>query len=383
MKEAADCAARPWTQADRRNAFISRMEQAGMDFLVIYFNGIHTFLTSNFVHLLTGFKSLGDSLYVLGSDGSDELYVSPEWDHERARNTGRVACVRAAEHVLEAFLERWGPRLSRSGERVGFIGSGDMPVSGFHRLMELMGGSLREADATFTDLAAIKTAEEIELARKATWIAERGFEKMLEVARPGMYDYELAGELVSYMKSLGADDNFLLMSASRHNQAVRPPGKRRLERGDVILAEISPSCQGQFTQICRTIMLGDDHSRLFHEKYELLIQAMESGFRAAKPGARMSDVFHAINRPLLEAGYESYCAPPYMRVRGHGLGLGSILPGDISAQNDLVLEEGMLFVIHPNQYIPETGYMLCGEPALVTANGAVRLSSRAPALSVV
>lgn len=31
---------------------------------------------------------------------------------------------------------------------------------------------------------------------------------MLEIARPGMYDYQLAGEIESFMKSLGADDNF-------------------------------------------------------------------------------------------------------------------------------------------------------------------------------
>ena len=39
----------------------------------------------------------------------------------------------------------------------------------------------------------------------------------------------------------------------------------------------------------------------------------------------------------------------------------------------------MFFVIHPNQYLPETGY-LCGEP-VITANGAEVLSEHRAALA--
>jgi Xaa-Pro aminopeptidase len=40
------------------------------------------------------------------------------------------------------------------------------------------------------------------------------------------------------------------------------------------------------------------------------------------------------------------------------------------------LEEGMMFVMHPNQYLPETGYLMCGEPVVITPQGAKALSSR-------
>ena len=52
------------------------------------------------------------------------------------------------------------------------------------------------------------------------------------------------------------------------------------------------------------------------------------------------------------------------------------LPGDLSEDNDMRLEEGMVFVMHPNQYIPETGYLLCGEPVLITPDGAQSFSER-------
>jgi Xaa-Pro aminopeptidase len=39
------------------------------------------------------------------------------------------------------------------------------------------------------------------------------------------------------------------------------------------------------------------------------------------------------------------------------------------------MEAGMTFVMHPNQYLPETGYLMCGEPVLITEEGAQALSA--------
>jgi hypothetical protein len=41
----------------------------------------------------------------------------------------------------------------------------------------------------------------------------------------------------------------------------------------------------------------------------------------------------------------------------------------------------MLFMIHPNQHLPETGYLLCGEPVVLTARGAEPLTKRQSALA--
>jgi Xaa-Pro aminopeptidase len=83
---------------------------------------------------------------------------------------------------------------------------------------------------------------------------------------------------------------------------------------------------------------------------------------------------------LIEAGYGEFCVPPHMRARGHGLGFGSIDPGDLSANSQSVIERDMVFVIHPNQYMPETGYMMCGDPVVVTETGARNLAARPAAL---
>ena len=61
---------------------------------------------------------------------------------------------------------------------------------------------------------------------------------------------------------------------------------------------------------------------------------------------------------------------------------GSVAPGDVASNNHTVLEEDMIFVVHPNQYLPETGYLMCGEPVLVTATGVETLSTRTAALNI-
>jgi Xaa-Pro dipeptidase len=53
----------------------------------------------------------------------------------------------------------------------------------------------------------------------------------------------------------------------------------------------------------------------------------------------------------------------------------------VALDNDIVLEPDMLFMIHPNQYLPETGYLLCGEPAVLTPRGAQALTHQPAALA--
>ena len=115
---------------------------------------------------------------------------------------------------------------------------------------------------------------------------------------------------------------------------------------------------------------------VFAEKYALLQQSFQNGMQAAVPGARVGDVVAAINANLIDAGYAEFCVPPHMRARGHGLGFGSIAPGDLSANSAAMIERDMVFVIHPNQYMPETGYMMCGDPVVITEAGARNLAAQ-------
>jgi Xaa-Pro aminopeptidase len=108
---------------------------------------------------------------------------------------------------------------------------------------------------------------------------------------------------------------------------------------------------------------------------------MNAGIGAAVPGVPMAAICRAVNAVLEAEGYGEYCHPPHIRRRGHGLGFGSIRPGNVSLDNETTLREGMVFMIHPNQHLPEAGYLLCGEPVLLTADGAEPLTLQRSALA--
>ena len=65
-----------------------------------------------------------------------------------------------------------------------------------------------------------------------------------------------------------------------------------------------------------------------------------------------------------------------------GSAFASTRPGDVSLDNTTVLEPEMLFMLHPNQYLPETGYLLCGEPVVITAGGAEVLTQEQSSLGI-
>ena len=178
-----------------------------------------------------------------------------------------------------------------------------------------------------------------------------------EDARPGLKEYELAAIVEYKMRSLGAEDNFGMVVANNHNQALHPPTDRVVQPGDIIIGEITPCIGGLFVQICRTVVLGEPPP-VVREKYAILHKAMGLGMAAAqdrRAGERRCQGDQ--RRRLLNMATQKYCRPPFMRVRGHGLGCGSSAPGSLEDDNKTKLEEGMTFIIHPNQYVPETGYL--------------------------
>jgi Xaa-Pro dipeptidase len=362
---------------DRLTNICARMRDQKLALLIALHDGAHFIEKPNPVTVLSGFKSLGPAAAILHPDGGTDLIVAPAWDAERAAEFCPQAHVLGADDVVDALLTRIGHDL-HSAQAIGIAGLPFLPSRMASRVTEALPRA-RPADAIVFDAARTKTADEIANAREAARIAELGYTRLLQIAARGMTEDKLALELKSYMKTLGAEDNFLLLCAGPHNRAVQPSTGRKLERGDIILAEITPSYRGQLTQICRTVSVGEP-SETLKSKYDLVVHAMNQGIAAAKPGVPMSEVCRAINAVLEAQGYGEYCHPPHIRRRGHGLGFSSVRPGDVSPDNATVLEPDMLFMIHPNQYLPETGYLLCGEPVVMTARGAEVLTREQSAL---
>ena len=353
------------------------MRAAGHELLIAYGNGRHSFVGMNPAWYLTGFKQMGPhTAVVLPLEGDPFVIVTPRWDAERAQERSAVTQVIAVEP--DQFLATVVDEIAKRQ-----LGRASMAVAGGQQqpreLAEAWAGALdkddvADADQIISDLSRVRDEWSLHCTRAAVAIAEQGYDWLLAHARPGMMEHHVAGELEAYIRGLGAEDNFQLMSSSQHNRSVHMPTNRVMAEGDILLGEITPAVEGEYIHICRTAVFGTP-SALQLEKFAMLDEALRAGMKAAKPGVPVSEVVAAINAPISAAGYEEYTVPPYMRTRGHSMSLGSMDP-EIATFSGHVLAKGVVFVMHPNQYIPDTGYFMCGEPVIITDDGAQPLTSR-------
>jgi Xaa-Pro dipeptidase len=369
----------------RRDVIRQGMKEAGMDLLIAYGSGLHSFVAMNPGWYLSGFKQMGKHMAVLMPlEGEMTMIITPQWDLQRAKE--RVVTISEVvatddDHFLQTVREEiarhgWMGKTTgvSGGDRTEVAGGGGMPRAIGDAWESVLGAKPLSAEKLLSDTAKIRDEWSLYCTKQAVAIAEEGYQRMLEVAQPGMQEHQVAGMLETFMRELGAEDNFQLMSASQHNRLVHQPTNRTLEMGDILLGEITPAVEGEFIQICRTAVIGEP-TELQYEKFAMLDTALRAGMKAAVPGTPVKDVVEAINKPIAEAGYERYTKPPFMRTRGHSMSLGSMEP-EIASDRDHILQEGMVFVMHPNQYIPDTGYMMCGEPVVITPTGAQNLTSR-------
>jgi len=342
-----------------------------LDGLVVYSDGTCNILRASYLQYFSDVAPMGPhNAAVVSSGGRVTLIVQPPWDVGRARRRSWIDDVRGVDNFPDALSDALR-RLEIAG-RVGLAGGRQMP----HPVHAAIGrtAALEPADDLIEVIAREKSAEELARVHRCAAAADAGFEAFRRAARVGVREYEIVAEVEYAMRLAGADDNFILMASGPHNVAMRAPTDRRVAPGDVVIGEITPVVAGQFIQLCRTVSVGAPAAALV-DGYDLLMQAYDASVRQVRAGVPASIIASTIDGILAGAGFAEYCRPPYMRTRGHGFGIGSVAPGAlIDADTDQPLLDQQVVVVHPNQYLPATGYLACGETVLVTPHGAERLA---------
>ena len=367
----------------RRSRVVKLLNQSRLDGLVIYSNGAYRMTRPTYVHFFSGLRPLGShNAVIINKSGKSALLLEPQWDSIRASRKSWISDIRGtsefAQDLIALLVE-----FDITGT-IGVTGSREMREGIYAGIAKI--GDIVSAEDILEEISREITRENSGNIRKTARIADIGFNALLEKTRIGIREYELAAEVNFSMRSSGAEDVFFLLSSGRHNDAMHAPTDRRLRNGDIVIAEITPVCEGQFFQLCNTVFIGKPNPILL-EKYKMLAHSLEESLKLIKSGAPAALISKAMNKIIGDAGYSEYCYPPYMRARGHGTGPGSIvgssaLGGTIDDHTKALLKRDQSIVVHPNQYLPETGYLACGETVLVTDTGIERLSETKPRLYI-
>jgi Xaa-Pro aminopeptidase len=224
------------------------------------------------------------------------------------------------------------------------------------------------ATALMDSVRLVKSDWELDRMRRTAQVCAAGWQKFVEVLRPGLPEYHIVAEVEAEMKRLGAEDNFMLIASGGSDvMGMSPPGARLLEPGDMVRTELTPQMDGYWLQLCRSAVVGKA-SEEQHRSFDLFNEAVEAGLSVVRPGVTAHEVARAQNDVFRAQGYGEYCTSQYTRVRGHGHGL-HLDETPIIEDNHTVLSAGAVFIIHPNTYTPIAGYHVLGDPVVVTEGG--------------
>jgi methionyl aminopeptidase len=202
-------------------------------------------------------------------------------------------------------------------------------------------------------MIAIRTAPELDLIRKSGEILRDCFLEVERALRPGVTTGELDGIAEDFILSRGAVPAFkgyqgypANICVSVNEQVVHGiPGPLRLEEGDIVGIDMGVLREEYYADASRTYGIGDV-SEEARRLVRITKEALELAIDMAQPGNHLSDISHAIQKRVEEAGYQVVRA-----LVGHGIGRRMHeepqIPNFGAPGNGPVLKPGMVLAIEP------------------------------------
>ncbi len=281
----------------------------------------------------------------------------------------------SAMAVLALQLKELGLEAARIGIEMDYLPAGD-----FARLArELPKATFSGNEAILARLRQIKTADEIELLRRLSRIADQSITDALAAVKTGDSEMDIAAHMTRNIYTLGAE-HFKLMIVATGERSQLPnvgPSERKLQIEDVCRVEIFSVIAGYQAGVCRTAVV--QRAPAHAEKiWQNLVECKYLLMDMIKPGASCRVIYEAFIRKLSELKL-----PPISFV-GHGIGLHlhedpyiGKTP-EIGKTGDAQLEAGMVLGVEPLCYQTGYGYgMQNKDMMLVTETGCELLSDYA------
>ncbi len=241
----------------------------------------------------------------------------------------------------------------------------------------LSGNRIVDATALVNRCRAVKSATEILYMRRAARIVERMHARIFEIIEPGKRKNEVAAEIyhtglwgASYEGvSFGGDYPAIapLMPTGKDASAAHLTwDDSPFQTGAGTFFEIAGCYRRYHAPLCRTVYLGAPPGDMLAAE-EAVLEGIDAGIGAARPGNTAGDVARAFQRVLERRGIarEGRCGYP----------IGLSYPPDwgertfsIRPEDETVLAPGMTFHFMPALWMEDWGLEIT-EPLLIRADG--------------
>jgi Xaa-Pro aminopeptidase len=242
-----------------------------------------------------------------------------------------------------------------------------MPLADFGRV-QAMGVSFADDAGIVARLRAVKSEAEIAKIAHACSIAGRAFSRVGEVAREGVAMEAVFRGFQALLLDEGADWVPYLAGGAGplgYGDVISPADETPLARGDVLMLDTGAVWDGYFCDFDRNFAIGPVDRRA-EAGWARLLEAAEAGRAAAKPGARASDVWHAMAQ-IVGAGDTA-------GRLGHGLGMQLTEGLSLTGKDHSLLEAGMVITLEPGVECAP-GLFLVHEENIVIRDGDAEILS--------
>ncbi|MDF4026806.1 aminopeptidase P N-terminal domain-containing protein [Luteibacter sp. PPL201] len=338
-------------------------------------------------HYLTGFDEPEAVLALLpGRAHGETVLFCRERDVERERWDGeRMGTDRAVRELRldDAFpiddIDDILPGMIEGRARV-YCHFGQEPdfdarlLAWMRRLRTARGGGVVPKDLValghlLHDLRLFKSRDELALMRRSAEVAGAAHLAAMRMARPGVAEYEIEGEILRTIRGRGAVPAFPPTVAGGTNACIMHylHNRATLRDGELLLIDAGAEVDCYASDITRTFPVGGRFSDAQRALYDIVLEAQFAAIDAVRPGRSFADAHDAAvrviatglcalgllpgdpARAIADGSYKAY----FPSKTGHWLGLDVHDVGDYRIDGEpRVLEEGMVLTVEPGIYVP-------------------------------
>ncbi|NVN16983.1 M24 family metallopeptidase [Muricauda sp. HICW] len=220
------------------------------------------------------------------------------------------------------------------------------------------------------NIRGVKEPEEIELMQKACDITEKGFRRILEFVKPGVWEHEMEAEFLHEFvrnRSKGFAYSPIIASGSNANVLHYLENNQEVKDGDMILLDLAAEYANYSSDMTRTIPANGRFTDRQKEVYSAVLRVKDEATKMLVPGTIWAEYHKEVGKlmtsELIGLGLldkadvqnENPDWPAYKKYFMHGtshhIGLNTHDYGELKTP----MKANMVFTVEPGIYIPAEG----------------------------
>ncbi|WP_430965003.1 aminopeptidase P family protein [Spongiimicrobium sp. 2-473A-2-J] len=218
------------------------------------------------------------------------------------------------------------------------------------------------------EIRGVKETEEIDLMQQACTITEKGFRRILQFVRPGVWEYEIEAEYLHEFirnRSKGFAYTPIIASGNNANVLHYVENNQQCADGDLLLMDVAAEYANYSSDMTRTIPVNGRFMPRQKEVYNAVLRVKNEATKMLVPGTLWADYHKEVGKVMTsellqlklldkaDVQNENKAWPAYKKYFMHGtshhIGLDTHDYGALKTP----MKAGMVFTVEPGIYIPE------------------------------